>query len=580
MGLPLQLRTLLIVGAALSAFPAIAMADPTQDPSSIGDRSVMTRPSSTAAAPAAAPAPLDLPAPATVVQTNAAAAEGFKDVPANHWAYPALQQLQADGIVLGYPDGTFRGKRPITRYELAAITARAIKHVQELLANAATAPKVSPDDIATLRKLIDDNTTQLAAVQKDVDVLKKQTALNTATLNRQQFHLYYSLRAPGTVTDRVSAYNSATGLALPSGTKLTGPNMGLEGPQTLNSGLTSHGTGYQILRMIYSGDVDSKVAYAVRLEDRMYLDNTSINGGLGGDSTSSFTPSASGSFPNNGVLRINYATVKYTDPSGFYARAGRFVEGSGDIGLLFSDYFNGGEVGFNKGKVQGFVGYSFNKAAVSNTTLPAGTLQSSQTLLGRIGTPLGTKAELGLNYINDVNLYAANPTTPNPVTGILTSYRQPISAGSVDAGYVFNPLFQLKAEFSHRFGNSPFGGAWVGPNAIWAQGTAGKSLGKLGNNYLDFGYINAGANSTDPHTEIEGTPDYQQFFINNPNGYNIAYVGLHHYFATNAQIGLILQGWGTFTNLPINYLTGEVATPGIITRDRGQAIFLETRLAF
>ena len=573
MGVPLQLRALLIVGA-LSAFPAIALADPAQDSSNAGERSVMTRASDTAAAPAA---PVSLPAPATVVQANAAAAEGFKDVPANHWAYPALQQLQADGIVLGYPDGTFKGKRSITRYELAAITARAIKQVQSLLANAATANKVTADDIATLRKLIDDNTTQLAAVQKDVAALKTQTDLNTAALKRQQFHLYYSLRAPGTFTDRVSAYDGASGLALPPGTKLQGPSQGLEGPQTLNSGLTSHGTGYQILRMVYSGDVDPKVSYAIRLEDRYYFDNTSINSAFG-DSTSSLTPGV-GSFPNSSVLRINYATVKYTDPSGFYARAGRFVEGSGDIGLLFADYFNGGELGFSKGKVQGFAGYSFNKASNSNATLPAGTLASSQTLFGRVGTALGSKASLGLNYINDTALYGTT-TALNPVTGLPTAYRLPISAGSVDAGYTFSPLFSLKAEFSHRFGNDPFaGGSWTGPNAVWAQGTAGKTAGKLGNNYLDFGYINAGANSTDPHTEIEGTPDYQQFFINNPNGYNIAYVGLHHYFATNAQIGLIFQGWGTFTNLPIGY-GATFGTPGVITRDRGQAIFLETRLAF
>src|SRR5664279_463587 len=305
MGVPLQLRALLIVGA-LSAFPAIALADPAQDSSNAGERSVMTRASDTAAAPAA---PVSLPAPATVVQANAAAAEGFKDVPLNHWAYPALQQLQADGIVLGYPDGTFKGKRSITRYELAAITARAIKQVQTLLANASTANKVTADDIATLRKLIDDNTTQLAAVQKDVAALKTQTDLNTAALKRQQFHLYYSLRAPGTFTDRVSAYDGASGLALPPGTKLQGPSQGLEGPQTLNSGLTSHGTGYQILRMVYSGDVDPKVSYAIRLEDRYYFDNTSINGPLG-DSTSSATPgipAPSGSFPNSSLLRINYA---------------------------------------------------------------------------------------------------------------------------------------------------------------------------------------------------------------------------------------------------------------------------------
>jgi hypothetical protein len=169
MGIPLQLRALLIVGAAMSALPSLAFADPTQDPATVGERSTMTFPARAAAVPGApapgAPAAPALPPPDTLAQANAAAAEGFKDVPTTHWAYPALQQLQADGIVIGYPDGYFRGKRQITRYEIAAITARAIKHVQELLANAATAPHVSPDDIATLRKLIDDNTAQLAAVQ-------------------------------------------------------------------------------------------------------------------------------------------------------------------------------------------------------------------------------------------------------------------------------------------------------------------------------------------------------------------------------------------------------------------------------
>ena len=41
---------------------------------------------------------------------NATAVQ-FSDVPANHWAYPALQQLQADGLVEGYPGGYFKGDR-------------------------------------------------------------------------------------------------------------------------------------------------------------------------------------------------------------------------------------------------------------------------------------------------------------------------------------------------------------------------------------------------------------------------------------------------------------------------------------
>ena len=34
----------------------------------------------------------------------------FTDVPADHWAYDAVNQLQKDGILIGYPDGTFGGK--------------------------------------------------------------------------------------------------------------------------------------------------------------------------------------------------------------------------------------------------------------------------------------------------------------------------------------------------------------------------------------------------------------------------------------------------------------------------------------
>ena len=43
----------------------------------------------------------------------------FKDLDPNHWAYAATESLRAKGIVIGYPDGYFRGKRTLTRYEFA-----------------------------------------------------------------------------------------------------------------------------------------------------------------------------------------------------------------------------------------------------------------------------------------------------------------------------------------------------------------------------------------------------------------------------------------------------------------------------
>ena len=49
----------------------------------------------------------------------ALAQDNFPDVPQNHWAYDALRRMKQDGLLVGYPDGLFRGGRPASRYELA-----------------------------------------------------------------------------------------------------------------------------------------------------------------------------------------------------------------------------------------------------------------------------------------------------------------------------------------------------------------------------------------------------------------------------------------------------------------------------
>ena len=48
----------------------------------------------------------------------------FNDVPTDHWAYDAVSTLQKDGVLIGYPDGEFSGKRTLTRYEFATALAR------------------------------------------------------------------------------------------------------------------------------------------------------------------------------------------------------------------------------------------------------------------------------------------------------------------------------------------------------------------------------------------------------------------------------------------------------------------------
>jgi len=63
--------------------------------------------------------------------TVSAFAGSFADVPANHWAYEAVNKLVAAGLITGYPDGTFKGQNTLTRYEVATILARLLENLAE-----------------------------------------------------------------------------------------------------------------------------------------------------------------------------------------------------------------------------------------------------------------------------------------------------------------------------------------------------------------------------------------------------------------------------------------------------------------
>jgi len=135
-----------------------------------------------------------------VVIAAPAFGQAFTDVPADHWAYDAANQLQKDGVLIGYPDGTFQGKRTITRYEFATAIARMAEWVNveigkitppeaktwattEDIKNAINAippPDLSKlatkDDVAALRKLIDEFRDEIAALGVDVDALNRDVA--------------------------------------------------------------------------------------------------------------------------------------------------------------------------------------------------------------------------------------------------------------------------------------------------------------------------------------------------------------------------------------------------------------------
>lgn len=66
----------------------------------------------------------------TTATSSAPQVPALTDVPAGHWAKDAIDKLVSRGIILGYPDGTFRGTQNLTRYEAAVIIARLLDQMR------------------------------------------------------------------------------------------------------------------------------------------------------------------------------------------------------------------------------------------------------------------------------------------------------------------------------------------------------------------------------------------------------------------------------------------------------------------
>ncbi|WP_375512633.1 iron uptake porin [uncultured Nostoc sp.] len=100
----------------------------------------------------------------------------FSDVQPTDWAFQALQSLvERYGCIAGYPNSTYRGNRALTRYEFAAGLNACLDRVNELIATA-TADLVTKQDLATLQRLREEFSAELATLRGRVDGLEARTA--------------------------------------------------------------------------------------------------------------------------------------------------------------------------------------------------------------------------------------------------------------------------------------------------------------------------------------------------------------------------------------------------------------------
>ncbi|HEY9847222.1 MAG TPA: iron uptake porin [Candidatus Caenarcaniphilales bacterium] len=117
------------------------------------------------APPAAAPG-----APGTAGGGSGApvtAVSQLSDVQPGDWAFQSLQALiERYGCIAGYPDGTYRGNRPTTRYEFAAGLYACLNSLAE---------RLQPEDLAAVRRLQEEFAAELATLRGQVDALDART---------------------------------------------------------------------------------------------------------------------------------------------------------------------------------------------------------------------------------------------------------------------------------------------------------------------------------------------------------------------------------------------------------------------
>lgn len=96
------------------------------------------------------------------------AANPFMDVPAGHWSYEAIETLASRGVALGYPDGSYKGARPATRYEIASMVGRALTSMDKRRAD--------KQETELLQRLVLEYREELAALGVKAEGLDKRFA--------------------------------------------------------------------------------------------------------------------------------------------------------------------------------------------------------------------------------------------------------------------------------------------------------------------------------------------------------------------------------------------------------------------
>lgn len=410
----------------------------------------------------------------------------LRDVQPTDWAYQALENLVSRyGCIAGYPDGTFRGNRAMTRYEFAAGLNACLQQIEKLIA-ANGGDFATKQDLATLQKLVDDFGVELATLRTRVDGLdgrvtfleNHQFSTTTKLVGEAIFALTDTFGSSGSNTNtifgdrvRLELQTSFTGRDILH-TRLAAGNLGrfsvdptgasFEGQQTFN--ISNNGNDIQLDWLAYEFPFGSSNVYVA------------ATGGLHNDYAPVLNPYFYNADGGNGALST------FAQNSPIYR-----IGGGAGAGI---------RLGVGEAPILGPTSLSLGYLAANanNPGLNSGVFNGDYSALAQLNFTVNDRFALAATYVHGYHtdgnaIYAAGAGS----TGLVgTSFANaPASLFTLGSGKAISNSYGLQAafRFSDRFSLS----GWAMKSAvrvlgqgdadIWSYGLglAFPDLGKRGN---------------------------------------------------------------------------------------------------
>ncbi|MCZ2201642.1 MAG: iron uptake porin [Cylindrospermopsis raciborskii PAMP2012] len=382
----------------------------------------------------------------------------FRDVQPRDWAFQALQSLvERYNCISGYPDGTFRGNRTLNRFEFAASLNACLERVSELIASS-TADAVKKEDLATLQRLQEEFSAELATLRGQVDALEARTSelegnqfSTTTKLKGEAIFSATQAFGKGVAGSTSNSIDSNSNFTFSDRVRLTLESsfagkdklqirLNAGNVANLNGSATAGGTGTNMARLGYDGSngntvVIDKINYAFNPLPNLSVKIDAIGADLD-DNFEQFNPD----FKSSG--------------SGSISRYGRFSPiyrqargGSGiAVNLKPNDQFTLG-AGY----------YARGNDTASNPSATTGLFEGSNAIFGQLAFKPNKAINLGLTYAR----------TYQQQSGVVTD----VFDGTGGSSRITTPLDKLEANhYGVQFNIVPspklsFGG-WVGYTTV------------------------------------------------------------------------------------------------------------------